>query len=78
MPNILIRDVPAEVVEAFKRQAARRGRSLQQELRASLERIALGTSPDPAEAARRIHRRLAAKYGRFSDSVALVREDRDR
>jgi plasmid stability protein len=78
MPDILIRGVPSGVVESLKRKAARGGRSLQQELRFTLERIAVEDTIDLAEAAERVRRRLTAKHGPFSDSTPLIREDRDR
>ena len=78
MPDILIRDVPDDILESLKEIAARDGRSLQQELRIALERLARAKSPDPVEAANRIRRRLELKYGRFSDSTELIRKDRDK
>lgn len=53
MPAIHVRDVPAEVVEALKRRAARHERSLQRELRHLLLEIArqepAGASLPPIE-----------------------------
>lgn len=40
MPALHIRDVPEETVAAIKRRAARHGRSVQQELRDVLEKVA--------------------------------------
>lgn len=40
MPALHIRDVPDETVAAIKRRAARHGRSVQQELRDVLEKVA--------------------------------------
>lgn len=40
MPALHIRDVPEETVAAIKRRAARHGRSVQQELREVLEKVA--------------------------------------
>jgi plasmid stability protein len=40
MPALHIRDVPEETVAAIKRRAARRGHSVQQELREVLEKAA--------------------------------------
>lgn len=51
MPALHIRDVPEETVAALKRRAARRGHSVQQELREVLERVAAepidGARPRP-------------------------------
>lgn len=40
MPALHIRDVPEETVAAIKRRAARRGHSVQQELREVLDNVA--------------------------------------
>lgn len=40
MTELHIRDVPDETIAAIKRRAARRGVSVQQELREALERLA--------------------------------------
>lgn len=45
MPALHIRDVPEETVAAIKRRAARHGYSVQQELRAVLERAAAEPIP---------------------------------
>jgi len=51
MPALHIRDVPEATVAAIKRQAARRGHSVQQELREVLEKAAAepvrGARPRP-------------------------------
>lgn len=53
MPAIHVRNVPAEVVDALKRRAARHERSLQRELRHLLAEIARqepsGAAPPPIE-----------------------------
>ena len=77
MPNLLIRNLPEETVAALKARAARQGRSLQQELRLALERLALERHADGAEAADRIRERLLASGRVFTDSTELIREDRD-
>ena len=81
MPDFLVEELSDKTLEAFRRQAARRGRSLQQEVRVALER--LGTliedeGEDPIEAARAIKEELRAGGQVFEDSAELVREDRDR
>lgn len=78
MPDILIRDLPAEVVESLKARAERSKRSLQQELRLALERLAEETTIDPAKLAERIRERLEGKYGGFEDSTKAIRKDRAR
>ena len=80
MPNILVRNLSEETVAALKRRAATRGRSLQQEVRLSLERVARQVQLedlDPVAAAREMRERLAASGRVFTDSTQLIREDRD-
>jgi plasmid stability protein len=64
------------VVDRLKRRARRGGRSLEAEVRAILEEAA---QPDPA-AAWKLADRIRRGFGgrKFSDSAALIREDRDR
>ncbi len=78
MPDILIRDISSSTLQSLKQQAAREGRSLQQQLRALLERAAIQRAPNPAEAAERIRRRLAESGLKYPDSTTLVRKDRER
>ncbi|MCJ7806999.1 MAG: Arc family DNA-binding protein [Clostridia bacterium] len=78
MADILVRDVPREVLDTLKKRAAKNRRSLQQELLLVLEDAAGKEIIQAAKAADMIRERLAA-YGRsFSDSTGLVREDRER
>ncbi|MFT3872250.1 MAG: hypothetical protein QM714_06320 [Nocardioides sp.] len=58
MAALHIRDVPEETVAALKRRAARRGHSVQQELREALERLA--AEPVPGGRARRLSLRTVA------------------
>ncbi len=75
-PQLLVRDVPRDIVEALKRQAASHGRSAEAEHRAILEKaLKAGRESFRANAARL----RAAMVGRIvSDSTELLREDRDR
>ncbi|HKT55055.1 MAG TPA: Arc family DNA-binding protein [Caulobacteraceae bacterium] len=76
MAQLLVRDVPRDVVEALKRRAASRGRSAEAEHRAILEETLKAgrngfwrRAADLREATRgRIH----------GESADLIREDRDR
>jgi plasmid stability protein len=76
MPQLLVRNVPLDVVEALKRQAARHGRSAEAEHRAILE--------GALKAGRASFRTTAATLreetrGRIrGESADLIREDRDR
>ncbi len=79
MPDVLIRDVPEQVLAALKRRAAMNRRSLQQELLWLLEITA--DEPDreaASKAADAIRERLARTGRAFSDSTDLIREDRSR
>ncbi len=73
MPQLLVRNVPVDVVEALKRRAARHGRSAEAEHRAILEQALLaGRDAFRARALRE------ATSGRVQgESADLIREDRD-
>ncbi|HEY3398566.1 MAG TPA: hypothetical protein VGM19_13005 [Armatimonadota bacterium] len=77
MPNVLIRDLPADMVERLKALAAHRGRSMQQELRRIIARETGYSLLETYEAAQRISEEFRAEGRTFSDSTELVREDRD-
>ena len=75
MPQLLVRDVPQDVVEALKRRAAEHGRSAEAE-----HRIILEEALRPGRA--RFRERAAAlreeTRGRISiPSEVLIRQDRD-
>ena len=78
MANILIRNVPDEVLNMIKNVAKRRNRSLQQELREALETMASQSSPDIFRKAAELKEKLRKKSVRFTDSAELLREDRAR
>ncbi len=78
MPDILIRNVPKNVLEVLKKRASESKRSLQQELLVILERAALQDQSSAADKAAIIREALSG-YGReYSDSTELIRKDRDR
>ncbi len=76
MAQVLIRDVSPATIEKLKKRARENGRSLQSELKQILENAALSSFAEARAAAERVRKRLGAR--KFSDSTALVREDRDR
>ncbi len=76
MPNILVRNLPDDVVEELKRRAQRHNRPLQQEVSDILTRSA--RRHDVAQRAAEIRKKLSAKKVQFSDSAELLREDRSR
>ena len=78
MANVLIRDIPDEVVQELKQRGRSHNRSLQQELRDILVKTARQPHEDVALRAAEIRRKLARKHLPFSDSADLLREDRTR
>jgi plasmid stability protein len=78
MPNVLIRDVPEEVLSRFKIMAKSHKRSLQQELKVFLENTVTQSSPEMFQKTREIRKKLRKKHMRFTDSAKLLREDRAR
>jgi plasmid stability protein len=77
MADILIRRLPKEVVSRLKKRAASKGRSLQAELK---EVLVDAARPNDLAKVREIARqlRLRTKGRPQTDSVDLLREDRDR
>ncbi len=77
MTQMLVRDLPPEVVERLKERARSNGRSLQKEVVAILEGAA---ETYTMEEAREITSRWQERFvGRkLSDSAGLIRGDRDR
>jgi len=78
MANVLIRNIPEEVLDRFKNMAKSHRRSLQQELRVVLEKIVDQSSPDIFRKTSNLRRKLRKKAIRFTDSARLLREDRAR
>jgi plasmid stability protein len=76
MPNVLVRDISSEVLDALKGRARLRQRSLQVELKAILEQAAQTTMADARKVAAKIRRSLSETS--HSDSAILLREDRGR
>ena len=76
MPSILVRGLDPKTIQRLKERARLNGRSLQQEVKAILERAAGMLTMNEA---RRLSERWRHRLGRrsFSDSVRLIREDRD-
>jgi plasmid stability protein len=76
MAQILVRQLDPEVVERLKVHARENGRSLEAEVRAVLRDIAdRRTRTESAKAAAALRAELASRPA--TDSVALIREDRD-
>ncbi len=76
VPQLLVRDVPRDVVDALKRQASSHGRSAEAEHRAILEQaLKAGRQGFRARAARLRDQTRGRVLGESAD---LIREDRDR
>ena len=76
MPDVLIRNVPRKIVEALKRRAARRGRSLQQELRAGIERLSEQAEFDFVDYAQQMREELLRRNKDWGDAAKTIRRDR--
>ena len=77
MKDVRVRKLDDWVVSWFRTQAKRHGRSLESELRSALRDAALQRKQELAAELRADLAALEQKYGTFSDSAVLVREDRD-
>lgn len=76
MSQMLVRDLDPEVLERLKMRARSNGRSLQKEVREILEGAAeTYTMAEAGEVTGRWQERFAGQN--FTDSAALVRENRD-
>ncbi len=79
MAEILVRDLDDRVVDRLKDRAREHGRSLQAEAKMILCEVADSPKLDHETALKGIVRlRERFKGRRFPDTVALIREDRDR
>jgi plasmid stability protein len=79
MSDVLLRDVPEPLLDALRERADHHQRSVEGEVLTILEEAVRGSvRPDPVQAARVIHDRLAATGRAFSDTVETLREDRAR
>lgn len=79
MAQVLVRNLRDTVVARLKKRAKERGRSLQAEVKQILEEAA--AEADQAEVWKEIEKfreRMRQSGKTFSDSVELIREDRDR
>ena len=75
MAQLLVRNVPQDVVEALKRRAAEHGRSSEAEHRAILEEALRAGRAGFWERAAKLREETRGRT--FSDSTVLIREDRD-
>jgi plasmid stability protein len=77
MTEVRIRDVDPWIVESLRLRARSHGKSLEGELRELLRQEAMRPKQELADELRQMRGELRAKYGTFSDSAILIREDRD-
>jgi plasmid stability protein len=77
MSEIRIRKVADWVVDALRQRARSKGQSLEGALRDLLQQEAMRPKQELAAKLRQMREELRQKYGTFSDSTALIRQDRD-
>jgi plasmid stability protein len=77
MTEVRIRNVDDWVVESLRLRARSKGQSLEGALRDLLRQEAMRPKLELANELREMREALRKKYGTFSDSTALIREDRD-
>ena len=75
MPQLLVRGVPRDVVEALKRRASGHGRSAEAEHRDILEKALRAGRGAFRERASRLRDETRGRM--IGESAALIREDRD-
>ncbi len=78
MPDLLIRNVPEEIVNVLKKKAANNRHSLQQELLQIVEAAAQEDHIKNTDYATMVREKLQAYGNDFTDSTDLIRSDRDR
>ncbi len=76
MAQILVRNLDDSVVERLKTRAKANGRSLEAEVRLILEQSAKVDMATARQHVMEIRKKLAGR--KFTDSVELIREDRER
>lgn len=75
MPDVLIRNLDEDVLRLLKAAAKANGRSLQAEIHEALRRSSRRSLAETRRISAKWLKRLRGKQ--FSDSTALIREDRD-
>lgn len=77
MTEVRIRNVEEWIVQSLRTRARSKGNTLEGELRELLREEAMRPKQELAGELRDMREQLRKKYGTFSDSAALIREDRD-
>ena len=75
MAQLLVRDVPQDVVEALKRRAAKHGRSAEAEHRLILEEVLKAARSGFQERAAKLREEMRGRI--LTDSTDLIRQVRD-
>lgn len=78
MADVKIRKLDDWVVESYRAQARKAGRSLEAELRHCLTEAARHRRDSYLAELKAFNEHLRAKYGEMADSTPLIREIRDR
>lgn len=73
--QLLVRDVPDDLVEALKKRAAKHGRSAEAEHRLILEEVLRPDTTDFWEEAAKLRDEIRGR--KWTDSTDLIRQDRD-
>ncbi len=76
MAQVLVRDLPTEVVRKLKMRARQHRRSLQEELKDILEQAAQQNAKNVQAKVNQVRKLFAGR--KFSDSSDLIRQDRAR
>jgi antitoxin FitA len=76
MAQVLVRNLPTEVVRKLKMRAQQHRRSLQEELKDILEQAAQQNAKDVQAKVNQVGKLFAGR--KFSDSSDLIRQDRAR
>ena len=76
MGQVLVRNLPTEVVRKLKKRARQHRRSLQEELKDILEQAARQNAKDVQAKVNEVRKLFAGR--KFSDSSDLIRQDRAR
>ncbi len=77
MADVKIRKLDDWVVQSFRAQARRAGRSLEEELRQTLTEVARARRAALVDEINAFRESLRARYGMMTDSTPLIREIRD-
>ena len=76
MGQVLVRDLPTEVIRKLKMRARQHRRSLQEELKDILEQAAQQNAKNVQAKVNQVRKLFAGR--KFSDSSDLIRQDRAR